>query len=103
MRAATTLAQPADVHSSDFRVAMAAISSSRNSYGLLPGEDGNCHAHDAVSTWVRVTNRPMPISALVRELSDFMCTNQRGALEALATAMLFGDVRLAPLAKRDRR
>jgi len=103
MRAVTTLPEPADVQSSEFRVAISAIVSSRDSYGLVPGDDGNCHAHDLVSTWARLTNRPMPIPLLLHELRDYRLTNQRGAVEALAWALLFGDVRLVPLAKRDRR
>lgn len=82
---------------------MHAILSSRESHGLVLGTYGNCHAHDLVLTWVRVAKRPMPIPVLLRELCDYMLTNQRGALEALAAALLLGDVRLTPLAKRDRR
>lgn len=109
----TTLLQPADVHSSDFHVALQAIKSLRESHSVAPTMDGNCHAHDLVARWVRLTGEPMPIDVLRQELRSYLFGDaadprterhrQRNADEALAAALLNGDVRLVRRRKRDRR
>lgn len=113
MRATTTLPQPADVHSSDFRLALRAVVALRESHAVAPAPEGNCHAHDLVAGWLSLTGEPMPLNMLRQELRiyrygespDYLteCARQRLADEALAEALLYGDVRLVRRRKRDRR
>jgi len=103
MKATTTLQHPTDPHSSDFRVALRALLSLRESHGVVPAVDGNCHTHDLVSVWAQLIDEPMPIGMLRQELCERMGVDQRTADAELATALLRGDVRLVRLLKRARR
>lgn len=113
MRATTTLPQPADPHSSDFRVAWRALFSLRESHAIALTAEGNCHARDLVERWVKLTGEPMPIEDVRQELRIYLYGEpadaptergrQRAADEALVVALLNGDVRLVRRRKRDRR
>jgi hypothetical protein len=112
MKATTTLQQAADPHSSDCRIALRALLFLRESHEVALTMDGNCHARDVVQRWNELTCEPMPIDVLRQELRIYLYGEsadaptergrQRAADEALAMALLNGDLRLVRRRKRGR-
>jgi hypothetical protein len=82
-------------------------------HGFVPVKSGNCWAHDLVRDWSKLIDAPMPLPVARQELRYRMfddapdyrteCEQQRRADEELAAGLVYGDIRLVPLRKRERR